>query len=316
MRNTLNKMKIVKLCALAILIIGGLIFFNQIEAARLSISQVTFELTGNRGDVLVNRLRVFNPTNSSIAIEMEIEDFAAAGEEGEVIVKEAETETYSLAKWIRVSSGSFTLGPNEQKFVDFIITIPLSAEPGGKYGSVLATTKGIMSPDEEMAGAAISTKVGALVLLTVSGDVVENLEVKEFSVPSFSETGPVPFLIRFENTGTVHVIPRGYVTITDWRSKKVIDIEFPQHTVIPGSVRRVKALWDKKWAFGRFTATLVGNYGTGNVPLKPPVVVFWLFPWRIALGVFIVSALVITYFVKTRKRWKMALKILIRGERH
>ena len=316
MRNTLSKMKVVKLYALAILIIGGLIFFNQIKAARLSISPVTFELTGNPGDVLVNKLRIFNPTNSSIAIEMEIEDFAVAGEEGEVIVKEAENETYSLAKWIRVSPGSFTLRPNEQKFVDFIITIPLNAEPGGKYGSVLATTKGIMSPDEEMAGAAISTKVGALVLLTVSGDVVENLEIKEFSVPSFSETGPIPFVIRFENTGTVHVRPRGYVTITDWRSEKVIDIEFSQHTVIPGSVRKIKTLWDKKWAFGRFTATLVGNYGTGNIPLKPPVVVFWVFPWRIALGLFITLALVTTYFVKTRKRWKMALRILIKGERH
>ena len=309
-------MKIVKLYVLAILIIGGLIFFNQVKAARLSISPVTFELTGNPGDVLVNKLRIFNPTNSSIAIKMEIDDFAVAGEEGEVIVKEAENVTYSLAKWIRVDPQAFTLKPNEQKFVDFIITIPLNAEPGGKYGSVLATTKGVISPGEEMTGAAISVKVGALVLLTVSGDVVENLEVKEFSVPSFSETGPIPFIIRFENTGTVHVRPRGYVTITDWRSEKVIDIEFPQHTVIPGSVRKIKTSWDKKWAFGRFTATLVGNYGTSNIPLKPPVVVFWLFPWRIALGMFITLALVMTYFVKTRKRWKMALRILIKGERH
>lgn len=309
-------MKVVKLYALAILIIGGLILFNQVKAARLSISPVTFELTGNPGDVLVNKLRIFNPSDSSIAIEMEIEDFAAAGEEGEVIVKEAENVTYSLAQWINVTPQKFTLEANEQKFVDFIITIPLNAEPGGKYGSVLATIKGVISPGEEITGAAISTKVGALVLLTVSGDVVENLEVKEFSVPSFSETGPIPFMIRFENKGTVHVRPRGYVTITDWRSEKVIDIEFPQHTVIPGSVRRVEALWDKKWAFGRFTATLVGNYGTGNIPLKPPVVVFWVFPWRIALGIFITLALVTTYFVKTRKRWKMALRILIKGERH
>jgi hypothetical protein len=309
-------MKVVKLYALAILIIGGLIFFNQVQAARLSISPVTFELTGNPGDVLVNKLRIFNSSNASVAINMEIEDFAVAGEEGEVIVREAENETYSLAKWISVNPSSFTLAPNEQKFVDFIITIPLNAEPGGKYGSVLAGTRGIMSPDEEIIGAAVSAKIGALVLLTVSGDVVENLEIKEFSVSSFSETGPIPFVIRFENTGTVHVRPRGFVTITDWRGKKAIDIEFPQHTVIPGSVRKIETSWDKKWAFGRFTATLIGNYGTSNIPLSPPVVVFWVFPWRIALGVFITLALITTYFVKTRKRWKMALRILIKGEKH
>ena len=309
-------MKVVKLYALAILIIGGLIFFNQLQAARLSISPVTFELTGNPGDVLVNKLRIFNSSNASVAISMEIEDFAVAGEEGEVIVREAENETYSLAKWISVNPSSFTLGPNEQKFVDFVIRIPFNAEPGGKYGSILAGTRGIMSPDEEITGAAVSAKIGALVLLTVSGDVVENLEIKEFSVPIFSETGPIPFIIRFENTGTVHIRPRGFVTITDWRGKKAIDIEFPQHTVIPGSVRKIKASWDKKWAFGRFTATLIGNYGTSNIPLSPPVVVFWVFPWRIALGMFITLALVTTYFVKTRKRWKMALRVLIKGEKH
>lgn len=309
-------MKVVKLYALAILIIGGLIFFNQVQAARLSISPVTFELTGNPGDVLVNKLRIFNSSNANVAINMEIEDFAVAGEEGEVIVREAENETYSLAKWISVNPSSFTLGPNEQKFVDFIITIPLNAEPGGKYGSVLAGTRGIMSPDEEMTGAAVSAKVGALVLLTVSGDVVESLGIKEFSVPSFSETGSIPFTIRFENKGTVHVRPRGFVTITDWRGKKAIDIEFPQHIIIPGAIRKITTEWNKKWLFGRYTATLVGNYGTGNVPLSPPVVVFWVFPWRIVLGLFLGLLLVITYFVKTRKRWKMALKILVKGERY
>ncbi len=55
----ISKMKLVKLYVLAILIIGGLIPFNQVKAARLSISPVTFELTGNPGDVLVNKLRIF-----------------------------------------------------------------------------------------------------------------------------------------------------------------------------------------------------------------------------------------------------------------
>lgn len=306
-------MKVAKPWALVILILGGLIFFHQVEAVQLSISPVTFELTGNPGDVLVNKLRIYNPTNSSVALRMEVEDFTAAGEEGEVIVKEAEIITYSLARWISVSPQTFTLGPNKQRFVDFTITIPYNAEPGGKYGSVLASTQGVMSPDEEMTGAAVATKVGALVLLTVSGDVVESVDVKEFSVPDFSEYGPIPFTIRFENKGTVHVRPRGYVTITDWRGEKVTDIEFPQQNVIPGAIRKIKATWNKKWLFGRYTATLVGNYGTSNVPINPPVVVFWVFPWRVIAGVSLAAALLITYFVKTRRRWRMALRILFKG---
>jgi len=151
--------------------------------------------------------------------------------------------------------------------------------------------------------------------MTVSGEVEENLEVKEFNVPSLLEYGPVPFTIRFENTGTVHVRPRGFVTITNWRGKKVADIEFPQQNVIPGAVRKIETSWDEKWLLGRYSATLVGIYGTGNLPIKPPIVFFWVFPWKIILGTSILLILIISYFIKTRKRWWLALKILIRGEK-
>lgn len=284
------------------------------QGAALSISPVTFELTANPGDVLTNKLRVYNPSDSTIAVKMEVEDFTAVGERGEVRIEPAETETYSLARWISVSPGTFSLGPREQKFVDFTINVPENAEPGGKYGSVLATTVGVISPGKEMVGVAVAQKVGSLVLLAVSGEVVESLKIKEFTVPFFLEYGPVPFIIRFENTGTVHVRPRGFVTITDWRGKKAADVEFPQQNVIPGAIRRINASWNKKWLAGRYTATLVGSYGTQNLPFNPPVVVFWVFPWKVALGIFLVLGLLMTYFIKTRRRWRMALRILLRGK--
>ena len=307
-------MKAPKLLILVILTLGGIGFFNVAWAAGLSISPVTFELTSNPGDVLTNKLRVLNQSESTIAIKMEAEDFTAAGETGEVRVEPA-SETYSLTQWITVSPDTFTLGPNEQKFVDFTINVPSNAEPGGKYGSILASTVGVVSPDKEIVGAVVAQRVGALVLMTVSGEVEENLEVKEFNVPSLLEYGPVPFTIRFENTGTVHVRPRGFVTITNWRGKKVADIEFPQQNVIPGAVRKIETSWDEKWLLGRYSATLVGIYGTGNLPIKPPIVFFWVFPWKIILGTSILLILIISYFIKTRKRWWLALKILIRGEK-
>lgn len=297
------------------MLIGGLSLFGgilRVVAAGISISPVTFELTANPGDVLVNKIKVQNPTGSTIAIKMEVEDFSPVGELGEVIVAPEEEITYSLKRWVRTEPTEFTLGPKEQKFVNFIISIPKNAEPGGKYGSVLASTRGVAGPD--ITGAAIAQKVGALILLTTSGEIREELTVKEFIVPGFSEYGPIPFTIRFENTGTVHVRPRGFVTITDWRGKKVADIEFPQQNVIPGAIRKISALWDKKWLIGRYTATLVGNYGTINLPIKPPVVLFWVFPWKMALGILLGLIAVITYFVKTRRRWRTALRVLIKGE--
>ena len=309
-------MKVFRLFLLAILMVGGMFLINNgANAARLLVSPVTFELTANPGDALVNNLRIYNQSDSTIAIKMEMGDFTTVGEKGEVRIEPAESETYSLTRWISVAPMEFTLGPDEQRFIDFIINVPENAEPGGKYGSILASTAGIISPDEEIVGAAVSQKVGALVLLTVSGDVLEKLKIEDFKAPSFLERGPVPFEFRFKNVGTVHVKPRGFGTIADWRGNKVADIEFPQQNVIPGAVRKINTSWDKEWLFGRYTATLVGNYGTSNLPLNPPVIVFTVFPWKLALGTFLPLAATATYFIKTKKRWKMALSILLKGEK-
>jgi hypothetical protein len=309
-------MKRARLLILIIIGLGQLILFSgvfaQEEKTGLSISPVTFELTANPGDVLDNKIKVFNPTDSIVGVKMEVEDFTVVGEMGEVRIEPADVETYSLAKWIKTEPTEFFLEPGEQKFVDFFIEVPKNAEPGGKYGSVLATTTGVISSGST--GPAITQKVGSLILLAVSGQVEESLNVKGFLVPSFLETGPVIFTTRFENQGTVHLRPRGFITINNWRDKKVADVEFSQLNVIPGAVRRVETTWNKKWLFGKYTAMVVGSYGSNNLPFSSEVLTFWVIPWKIILTVIVILILIFLFFFLTRRRWKLAFRALFKGE--
>lgn len=304
------------------LIVLSLISFTDVSFAQenregVTVSPVTFELTANPGDVIANKIKIYNPTNKVVSIKVEAEDFMAVGEEGRVVTtSEADEDTtYSLRKWITLAPIEFTLEPDEQKLVDFIIEIPENAEPGGKYGTILAGITGSIS-EKGTTGAAIATKTGALVLLMVSGDLNEKLIVSDFSAPSFQEYGPVPFTIKFENTGTVHVKPRGFVVITDMFGNKITEIEFSQKNVIPGSIRKNELSWDTKWLFGKYTATVVGNYGTGNIPFEPRVITFSVFPWKLTLGALIALMIIVAFFFKTRRRWKMAFRILFKGEHY
>jgi hypothetical protein len=282
----------------------------------VGISPLTFELTANPRDIVGNELRIYNPTDETILIKMEAEYFLPIGEEGKVITTSEEDEdtTYSLRKWITIVPSEFTLKKGEERFVNFTIEIPEDAEPGGKYGSILAGISGSVSEDGTTTGASVATKTGALVLLMVSGDLNEKLAITDFSAPSFQEYGPVPFEMRFENMGTVHVKPRGYIVITDWFGKNVAEVEFPQKNVMPGATRKVAIEWDTKWLFGKYTASMIGVYGTSNKNLTSQVVTFSVFPWKLMLGVFIILIIIITFFFKTRRRWRTALKILIKGE--
>jgi len=283
---------------------------NAQNGKGVGISPLTFELTANPGDEIVNQVKVYNPNDNIIKIKMEVEDFTVTGEKGHVKIEPAETETYSIARWVEIDPLEFTLDPKQQKFITFTIKVPENAEPGGHYGSILASTVAVIGGDNS--GAAITGRVGALVLLSVSGEVKEGLSVKEFHNAGYHEYGPIDFTMRFENTGTIHVKPKGYITIVNWMGRKVADIEIPQRNVLPNSIREIETSWDQKWLWGgKYTATISGSYGVGNIPFSPVVITFWAFPWKAGLGIL----LLIIYFVLSRKRWATAFNILIKGEK-
>jgi len=298
-------------------IIGILLPYEHYALAQgsgLTMSPVNFEFTANPGETVTNKLKIRNPSDQTMTVRMNVEDFVVSGDSGQVVISPAESETYSLASWVSVSPESFTVSPGETQVVNFTIRVPQNAEPGGHYGSVLATLTGSVG-EGGFAGSAVSQRVGSLVLLSVSGDVVEDIVVKDFSTLDFMEYGPVPFTLRFENRGTVHLRPRGLITINNWRDRKVADLQFPQRNVLPNSTRKVEIAWDTKWLFGKYTATIVGSYGPSNIPLTPWVITFWVFPWKIASVVGGGAFLLLLFFFLTRRRWITALSILVKGDK-
>lgn len=305
-------MKRIIFLSVIFLFAGGLVLVQDVFAQGFSIgiSPVTFELTGNPGDVIENYVRVYNPNAENIVgIKIEVEDIAPTGEAGYVIVEPAETETYSLARWLKAEPEEFNLNPGEEKVVRFTVTVPENAEPGGHYGTILASTKAVAGPG--VTGAMVIQRVGSLVLLTVPGEMKEELIVKEFTAPGYSEYGPIAFVVKLENKGTVHVRPVALVTITDFMGKKVADIALTQRNILPEAVRKYEISLDKKWLLGgKYTAALVGNYGISNTSLIPTVVTFWVFPWKFGLGILVVLILIIL----SKRRWAAAFRVLIKGE--
>lgn len=300
-------------------VIGGAVFFAMIifypaasfgQGIGISISPLTFEITANPGDKVSNVLKVLNNSDSALGIQMNAEDFTAVGETGEVVVKGELNDSYSLAKWITVEPEQFTLDPHSQQLVNFTIEVPANGEPGGHYGSILATIGGTTATGT---GAAISQKVGSLLLLQVAGPVNELLFVKGLEAPSFSEYGPVTIDARFENRGSVHLKPRGFIQVTDIFGKQVANLSLSQKNILPGSVRKIDTVWDRKILFGRYTATLTAIYGSTNEPLIANVS-FWVIPWKITLGIFFGALLILSILIKSRRRLSLAAKVLFRGD--
>ena len=275
----------------------ALLAFPAISRAdSISIIPPKFDLFGNPGDTITDKIKVTNGSSASVVYQVIVEDFNAAGENGGISLQEdpeSPSTNISLARWVSVSPSRFTVPANVDKVIDFSIKIPKGAEPGGKYASILITRAG----DKVDGGASVTSRVGSLVLLRVSGAVTEQLSLASFKTDdSYYQKGPVSLTLRSTNTGNVHVAPKGTIVISNIFGQKVKELPITEANVLPNSTRAVKMDWNDVGLVGRYTASLVGSYGTQNLPLVATTT-FTVFPlWLMAtlFGVLFVLYLLIS----------------------
>ncbi len=274
---------------------------NTVSSQSLEVSPPSQELKADPGQTILARAKVRNKSADSINIKVRIEDFTATGETGQVALIEKGPQ--SLTSWTVVEPDTFPLKPGEAKEVIAKINVPSQAA-GGHYGSfVFSIGGGEAAPGT----AAIAQELASLFLIRISGPVSEQLSIAEFKTPAFLEFGPVPFTLKFQNSGNVHVKPFGLINITDVFGRVVKDVVVRGETnIFPGASRIVTVSYDEKWLFGPYKAQAVLNYGSKNESLMATTT-FFVFPVRIAAAVLLV--LFVLYI--SRKRLVKALKALL-----
>jgi len=297
------------------LLIGASFVFSLLvvpikaKAETISVSPPKFELFGNPGDIVNEKLKVRNDSGSELTYKMLVEDFQAGDEEGGVLFVEdpdAPKTNFSLANWVTVEPSQFTVPANGERVINVNIRIPRDAEPGGHYASVQIRLAG----DQVVGGgASVESRLNSLILLRVSGNVTEKVVLEEFKpADTWQQFGPIDFTLKSRNEGNVHVAPTGTIIVTDTFNRKVQEIPLRVANVLPGSSRAIKTTWDRKNLIGRYTATLVANYGQNQEPLTATTT-FYVIPltlvW-IVLGLIIIIVLLITQ----RKTLKRALNRL------
>ena len=183
----------------------------------------------------------------------------------------------------------------------YTITVPQNAEPGGHFGVVFfkATAQGASSGSLK-----VGTQVGMLVLIKIPGNHLEKGRILDFSVPAFLQGPPVPFEIKFENTGTVHFEPKGEMSIKNMFGKEVARVPLLGQVVLPTSIKTLKYTWNPQgFLFGRYSATATLFDGDGNA-LTSGTVGFWIVPvWYIvSFLVFLIALYLILRYLKRHVR--------------
>jgi hypothetical protein len=275
----------------------------------LEISPPVIELSADPGQTVTSSIRIRNVTRGELIAKGTADDFGAgASEDGQpkLLLDETGSTRYSLKFWIQ-GVPDLSLAPSEIKIATVKIIVPKNAEPGGHFGVVRFTAA---PPGLQGTGVALSASIGALILLKVSGNITEKASLSEFSTSqittpkgkppvttktSFFEHGPINFLVRIKNEGSVHEKVVGSITVKDWLGKQVGTVKVNElgGNILPDSIRRFEQSFAQKQLFGHYTATLAMSYSGNKV--VGGTVSFWVIPWKLIL--LVVIGLILLFFI-------------------
>ncbi len=262
------------------------------------------DLRLNPGETRTVEILVTNRTGERRMFNLATEDAAGSQDQSVAIQLLGDDRgPYSIRDYISVPAKSFVLEQNQRAHIPVTISIPLDAEPGGLYGSLLVDTVAIDAvPGDVNSGtvpqSAIVARVGTLFFVTIPGALEYDATLSEFGTlqkQKFYQSGPVTFGLLHENKGSVHIAPYGELRIRNFFGEEVGYLELDPWFVLPNSVRLREVTWTRDYLFGRYTASVAINRGYDDV-VDEAQYTFWVLPWKpIALafaGLFVVIFLI------------------------
>lgn len=277
---------------------------QQLTVQGLTITPPNIAVKMSPGDAKEGTLGLINESDQLMTFGTGVFDFVVNDDEGtpQVLPQGVVLNNkYSAASWLAVYPPQFTIKPHERINLTYYMQVPVNASAGGHYAAIVFQP--LSKGSAQGSGASIQTQVATLVYFTIKGTIKEGAEVTRFSAPQFQEYGPVQVTTQIKNGGDIHINPQGAVTVKNMFGHIVDVVSLPTRNIFPGNVSLIyRTSVGKQLMMGRYTATLLASYGTGNNLPLTATVEFWVFPWKIALIIILILAASILGYIYWKRR--------------
>ena len=257
-----------------------------------------FDLQLEPGQTQVVEISIANRLGEGRWFRFEAEDIVGSDNPNETVQLLGDEEgPYSLRDFLSVPYQEFYLEHGYRARIPIKVSLPPDTQPGGLYGSLLASVTSQPTEVGEVSGSrpgsVIVTRIGTLFFITTPGDIIYNSELIDFSTRNrrhFFAESPNLFDLVVENYGSVHTNPYGHIIIRNILGTEVGRINIQPWYVMPQSVRTRELSWDRELLIGRYTATAQINRGYDDV-IDELSFTFYVIPWKLVSSVFFVLLL-------------------------
>jgi hypothetical protein len=319
-------------------------FSGQANAAEgefyLQVSPSPLVMTVKPGQTTSYDLKIRNAGTSPEKLIIQPRAFTMNDSNGEVVFDDNKKPA-EIGDWVSFANPSFTVQPGEWYTQKVSFAIPQSAGFSYSFALVIKRQEAaqVTNQGRELKG---SVAIFTLVNIDKPG-ATRKLELDGLSTDNgVYEYLPAKINLKLKNTGNTIVRPDGNVfiqrTSNDNEPISTLPANPSEGYILPGSTRTLSISWndgfpgvktnasgqtEQDWNFanlsklriGYYTAKVVAVYNDGqrDMPVVGEVG-FWVIPWKILLGFFVVLLLIgagvwsiVSKTIKASRRTKSAL---------
>jgi hypothetical protein len=275
-------------------------------ANSMKVSPLRTDLTIKPGYADTTSVFITNLKDTSVTLQAIENDFVAGDEKGTpaiILDQNSYAPTHSLKRFMEPIK-DFTVAPHATAEVKLTINVPPTAQAGGYFGALR-----FASATSENKQLSLGSSVASLVLLTVPGATVEQLQLTNFDIQQNGTTGSnfrkpnnLSVLVRFQNKGNLQEAPFGQIQVQ--KGKKLVysynfNQQDPKDEILPDSSRRWEVPLKNLGKFGKYTVSGTFGYGSGGQTIQVSKTV-WIVPTAYIIGVVGGVLLLILLIVITR----------------
>jgi hypothetical protein len=255
----------------------------------LTVSPLRSELDISPGTSLDGSLTVTNSTDKPMTVRLSAESFSVINQQYDY----AFTAESELSGWVVFSPSEVTLAAGESNVIPYKVGAPLSAEPGGRYISLFAST------DTEGSNGGVSSRqrIASLLYITVSGDVSRTGKLVSLSSP-WLVGDKSTWSASLQNMGTTHFRSRYSVSVQDIFGNNTGVQTNGDALILPGTIRLVTGAIPLPQLPGLYKYEYV--IGLGDTPAVSETHIVLYVPPVFVIGVAAASVLIVAFFLRRR----------------
>ena len=279
----------------------------------LSISPTVSQLTVKPGGSDNVKITLKNVTTDDVVAKAEVDDFTSNNVDGnpKIITNQTQTTPNSIRKFV-TNLDNVSLAKGEQKQVVLDVEVPKDTPAGAYYGIIRYRAVPSVLAQPGAGQVSLTASVGTIVLVTVPGNLREQVQAKGIHVYRGTREGtffvrpPDKIGITIQNFGNGFEQPFGTIEVHNTFNKTVTSFAFnnPKElgNVLPNSSRTFTNSVKGINKIGRYTVLASVSYGNGSqvLTLKKE---FWYIPYWLVITVVLVLAALIFLAVRSYRQY-------------